>query len=81
VSELRDLLIAISVAVPALASAFVLVWNTVRGAQSKPQQVAKSAAEETAAAIRDALADDDLSEEDVAAIHQALRRRDGDPGG
>jgi uncharacterized membrane protein len=80
VSELRDLLIAISVLVPALASAFVLVWNTVRSGGRKPEQVARSAAEEAAATVLEAVADGELSEEDLDAIDRALRRTKKDGG-
>lgn len=71
--DLSDLLIAISVLIPALASAFVLVWNTVRGGR----KVAKTAAEETAAAVLEALKDGNLSAEDMDAINRAIRDRDG----
>jgi uncharacterized membrane protein len=75
VSGVRDLLIGIAVLVPALGSTFVLVWTTVVR-RDKPEQVARSAAEETATAIVTALADGELSPEDVAAINKALRRRE-----
>jgi uncharacterized membrane protein len=73
VGGLSDLLGAVSVLVPALGSTFVLVWTSVRK-DRRPREVAKSAAEEAAAAVLAALADGDLSEEDVHAIQRALRR-------
>lgn len=78
-SELSDLLVAIAALVPAVASAFVLVWNTVRNGR-KPEQVAKSAAEETAALVLDALVDGELSAEELDAIRRSRRdQQGGDP--
>jgi hypothetical protein len=73
VSGVSDLLIALSVLVPALGSTFVLVWTNVRK-DRRPRQIAKSAAEEAAAAVLAALADGDLSEQDLDTIQRALRR-------
>jgi hypothetical protein len=80
VGELGDLLVGISVLVGSLASAFVLVWNTVRG-RDKPEKVAKSAAEESAAAFLDAIADGDLTPEELAQIRRSLSRGRDDPEG
>lgn len=74
--ELGDLFVGAAALVGALASAFVLVWNTVRAGR-EPKQVAKSAAEETATAVLDAVADGELSPEDLEAINDALRRQRG----
>jgi hypothetical protein len=76
VGEWGDLLVGAAAFVGALTSAFVLVWNTVRSGR-EPKQVAKSAAEETASAVLDAVEDGELSPEDVDAINRALRRQRG----
>jgi hypothetical protein len=80
VSDLADLLIGIAVLLGAASSAFVLVWNTVRSGH-KPGQVAKSAAEESAAAFLDAIADGDLSPEELAQIRRSLSRGRDEPEG
>ncbi len=77
-SELPDLLVALAALVPALASAFVLVWTTVKRS-TKPDDVARSAAESTAAAIAEALADGELTPDEVDTIRRAFDP--GDQGG
>ena len=78
--DVADLLIAISTVLGSLASAVVLVWTTVRSGR-RPEQVAKQAADETATAVVEALADGQLSKEEVEAIRDALQRRHEDGGG
>jgi len=72
-----DLFIGLAALVTALSSAFALVWTTVRSGR-KPEQVAKSAAEESAAAVVEALADGQLTPDEVEQIRQVLgKQREG----
>lgn len=72
-----DFFIGLAALITALSSGFVLIWNTVASGR-KPKQVAKSAAEESAAAVVEALADGQLSPEEVEQIRQVLgRQREG----
>lgn len=71
-SDLSDLITAIAVLVTASSSAFVLVFNTVRSG-GKPEKAAKSAAEETARKVLDAVADGELSPEEIAEINRTIR--------
>lgn len=71
-----ELFIGLAALVGSLASAFVLVWNTVRAGR-KPEQAAKSAAEQAAAALLQAVADGDLSREDIEQFRRALEQGQG----
>ena len=75
-----ELFIGLAALVGSLASAFVLVWNTVRGGR-RPEQVAKSAAEESAAAVVEALADGQLTADEIEQIRQVLDRQRREGGG
>jgi predicted transcriptional regulator len=72
-----DLFIGLAALVTALSSGFALIWTTVRSGR-KPEQVAKSAAEESAAAVVEALADGKVSAEEVEQLRQVLdKQREG----
>lgn len=72
-----DLFIGLAALITALASSFVLVWNTVTSGR-KPKQVAKSAAEESAATVAGAIAKGQLSPEEVEQIRRVLdKQREG----
>jgi hypothetical protein len=75
VSDLSDLLVALAALIPALGSTFVLIWSTIRTTRKPDQvdEVARSAAETTAAAIVEALADGELSADEADGIVAALR--------
>lgn len=72
-----DLFIGLAALITALSSGFALIWTTVRSGR-KPEKVAKSAAEESAAAIVDALADGKLTPAEIRKIREVLGKG-GDP--
>ncbi len=74
-----DLFIGLAALVTALSSGFALIWTTVRSGR-KPEQVAKSAAEESAAAVVEALADNQLTPDEVEKIRRVLgKSQEGGP--
>lgn len=74
-SELSDLLIGVSVLLGAASSAFALIWTTVRSGR-KPEQVARSAADEVAAGFLRALADGELSADELTELQRQAMNRD-----
>ncbi|TKG58906.1 hypothetical protein [Prauserella endophytica] len=70
--EVRDLLVAIGSFVGSLASAFVLVWTTVVKPHRDAKQAAKKAAKTTAEKLLAAVADGEITPEEVNDIRNSL---------
>lgn len=79
-SDLSDLLLALAAVIPAIGSTFVLVWTTVRHTRrpGHVDEVARTAATSTAAALVEAMADGELSAEEADGIVRALKREQPD---
>lgn len=76
-SELRDLLIGIGLLVTSLSSAFVLIWNAVRGGRrDETKRAAERSAAEAAEAVIEALADGEIDADELRDIQK--KRRGGD---
>ena len=76
-SDIKDLLIGIAILTGSLSSAFVLVWNTVRGTRKgRNEQVARKAATETAEKILTAVADGEITPDEIDDIQTSLRREE-----
>lgn len=69
-SEIGDLLIGIATLVGSLASGFVLIWNTVVGPRRATKQAAKKAATEVAEKVLEAIADGEITPEEIADIQR-----------
>lgn len=73
-SDLKDLLVGVAILVGSLSSAFVLIWNTVvTPRRGNNKQVARKAATETAEKLLDAVADGEITQEEIADIQKSLR--------
>lgn len=77
-SDIKDLLVGLATLVGSLSAAFVLIWNTVvaprRGTTS--ETVARKAATETAEKLLDAVADGEITPEEIDEIKESLRREE-----
>ncbi|HYQ69070.1 hypothetical protein [Actinophytocola sp.] len=71
-SDLADLITAIAALLGALTSAGVLVWAILRS-DRKPERAAKAAADNAAAAIVEALADGQITPDEVNTIRGTLQ--------
>jgi len=77
VSDLKDLLIGIATLVGSLSAAFVLIWNTVVGPRrGNNKEVARKAATETAEKLLDAVADGEITPDEIDDIKNSLRREE-----
>ena len=77
-SDIKDLLVGVATLVGSLSAAFVLIWNTVvanrRGGGNK--DVARKAATETAEKLLDAVADGEITPDEISDIKKSLRREE-----
>jgi hypothetical protein len=78
VSDVKDLLVGISILIGSLSSAFVLVWNTIIGPKRSTRQAARKAATEAADKLLDAIADGEITPDEIAGIQRSLRGREAD---
>lgn len=76
-SDVKDLLVGLATLVGSLSAAFVLIWNTVVGPRKgRNEQVARKAATETAEQLLDAVADGEITPEEIDEIKKSLRREE-----
>lgn len=75
--DVKDLLVGIATLVGSLSAAFVLIWNTVKGPRrNNNEKVARKAATETADKLLDAVADGEITPEEIDEIKKSLRREE-----
>ncbi|WP_139794832.1 hypothetical protein [Saccharomonospora piscinae] len=75
-SDVSDLLVAIGTLVSTLAGAFVMVWTSVVQPRREQRAAAQRAASATAARILEALADGELSPEELEEIRGSLEQEE-----
>lgn len=76
-SDVKDLLVGIATLVGSLSAAFVLIWNTVVAPRrGNNEKVARKAATETADKLLDAVADGEITPEEIDEIKKSLRREE-----
>lgn len=75
-SDVKDLLVGLATLVGSLSAAFVLIWNTVVGPRKGRNEVARKAATETAEQLLDAVADGEITPEEIDEIKKSLRREE-----
>lgn len=71
-SDLSDLLVAIGTLVGSLGGTFVMVWTSVVQPRREQRAAAKKAASQVASRLLEALADGELSAEELAEIRGSL---------
>lgn len=71
-SGLSDLLVAIGTLVGSLGGTFVMVWTSVVQPRREQRAAAKKAASQVASRLLEALADGELSAEELAEIRGSL---------
>ncbi|MBK1785143.1 hypothetical protein [Prauserella cavernicola] len=77
-SEVADLVVAIGGLIGSMVSAYVLLRSHV-DRKREPRRVAKRAASSSAAAFLDALADGQITPDEVEELRRALEDEDGEP--
>lgn len=75
-SDIKDLLVGISTLAGSLSAAFVLVWNTVVPRRHSSKKVARRASTETAELLLEAVADGEITPEEIADIRKSLREEE-----
>jgi len=76
VSDLSDLLVAIGTLVGSLGGTFVMVWTSVVQPRREQRAAAKKAASQVASRLLEALADGELSAEELAEIRGSLEEEE-----
>lgn len=75
-SDLSDLLVAIGTLVGSLGGTFVMVWTSVVQPRREQRAAAKKAASQVASRLLEALADGELSAEELAEIRGSLEEEE-----
>ncbi len=75
-SDLSDLLVAIGTLVGSLGGTFVMVWSSVVQPRREQRAAAKKAASQVASRLLEALADGELSAEELAEIRGSLEEEE-----
>lgn len=70
--DLADLLVAVSTLVGSLAGAIVLVWTSVVAPRREHKAAAKKAANTVAARLLEALADGEITRDELEGIRRSL---------
>lgn len=76
-SDVSDLLVAIGTLVSALTGAFVLVWTSVVQPRRQERTAAKKAASTVATRLLEALADGELTREELDDIRDSIDNGEG----
>lgn len=76
-SDVSDLLVAIGTLVSALAGAFVLVWTSVVQPRRQERTAAKKAANTVASKLLEALADGEITREELDSIRDSIDNGEG----
>lgn len=76
-SDLPDLLVAIGTLVGSLGGTFVMVWTSVVQPRREQRAAAKKAASQVASRLLEALADGELTREELDDIRDSLENEEG----
>lgn len=76
-SDVSDLLVAIGTLVSALAGAYVLVWTSVVQPRRRERTTAQKAASSVAARLLEALADGEITREELDSIRDSIDDEEG----